>query len=306
MLRRIRSRVSKSVLVLAIAAVSAAPAQTGPAGSPTGDAVTTPAGIAANAPSPAPASPASPTASAPGEVTRAFDRYVLQGGWVTIFTLIPLSVAGLALMIQYLLQIRRSLIVPESLIRELRGQVDAAKYAEALQIAHDNPCTISEVLQAGFFAAREGLVAMERAMEDSLEECAGRFQRKIEHLNLIGSVAPMIGLFGTVNGIIGMFGSISESGGVPVMSRISADLGSALVATFWGLFIAIPSLTVFGILRNRVDVLMQECAVAAESLTAKFRAPASAGGPESIVAPPPPTPRATARARIPAKARTDA
>jgi len=98
-----------------------------------------------------------------------------------------------------------------------------------------------------------------------------------------------------------MFGSISESGGVPVMSRISADLGSALVATFWGLFIAIPSLTVFGILRNRVDVLMQECAVAAESLTAKFRTPASAGGAESIALPPPPTPRATPRARVPAK-----
>ena len=113
-------------------------------------------------------------------------------------------------------------------------------------------------------------------MEDALEERGARLSRKIEYLNLIGNVAPMLGLFGTVHGIIGMFISISEAGGIPVMSRISHNLGTALVATFWGLLIAIPSLTVFGLLRNRIDVLLGECAIAAERLMAAFRPSAMA------------------------------
>lgn len=292
-------------LLPALAAASTVSAQTHPTAPTPSSPAGASAGQTAGGADSATHLDAATTPAPPGQVTRAFDRYVVQGGWVTIFTLIPLSVAGLALMIQYLLQIRRTMIVPEPLIQELRRELDAARYAEAMQIAHDNPSTLSEVLQSGFVAAREGLAAMERAMEDSLDECAGRFQRKIEHLNLIGSVAPMIGLFGTVNGIIGMFGSISESGGVPVMSRISADLGSALVATFWGLFIAIPALTVFGVLRNRVDVLMQECATAAESLTAKFRAPAVAGPAGSAVATPQAGARAPQRAKTPTPARVE-
>jgi biopolymer transport protein ExbB len=107
-------------------------------------------------------------------------------------------------------------------------------------------------------------------MQEQLEEHAVRLHRKIEYLNLIGSVAPMLGLLGTVHGIIGMFISIAEAGGVPVMANISADLGQALVATFWGLLIAIPSLVVFGWLRHRIDNLMTDCASAAEQLLLIF------------------------------------
>lgn len=55
------------------------------------------------------------------------------------------------------------------------------------------------------------------------------------------------------------------------MARISTDLGTALVATFWGLLIAIPSLTVFGILRSRVDILMEETAAELDQLTSRLR-----------------------------------
>jgi len=213
------------------------------------------------------------------DVTRAFDRYVVQGGWVTIFGLIPLSIAALALTLQYFVQIRRNNIIPQPLIRQLDGLFASKRYADALALVREDRSAMGYVILRGMTAAQDGLVAMEQVMEDALEDRATRLHRGLEYINLIGSVAPMIGLFGTVHGIIGMFGSISESGGIPVMSRISHDLGTALVATFWGLLIAIPSLTCFGILRNRVDILMGECAAAAENLTARFRSAPTDGQP---------------------------
>lgn len=114
-------------------------------------------------------------------------------------------------------------------------------------------------------------------MEQALDERAVGLLRGLEYLNLIGHVAPMVGLFGTVNGIIGMFGSIAGAGGIPVMSSISQDLGAALVATFWGLLVSIPSLTVFHILRGKVDILLQQCSTGIDRvmLTLKRRTGAS-------------------------------
>ena len=81
----------------------------------------------------------------------------------------------------------------------------------------------------------------------------------------------MVGLFGTVHGIIGMFGSIADAGGVPIMARISGDLSTALVATFWGLLIAIPALTGFGLLRARLDRHLRDCALSAEGVLTLLR-----------------------------------
>ncbi len=203
----------------------------------------------------------------------AFDHYVVNGGWITWFVLIPLSITALALAVQYGFTIRRRSVLPPQTVDELAELFDQGRYSEALQLSRDDRSVLAQIVYSGLVQARSGYAAMERALEEAIDEQAARLSRKIEYLNLIGNVAPMVGLFGTVYGIIGMFISIADAGGIPVMSRISHDLGTALVATFWGLFVAIPSLTVFGLLRNRIDVLLTECAVTADRLLAGFRAP---------------------------------
>ncbi|MEK6677244.1 MAG: MotA/TolQ/ExbB proton channel family protein [Planctomycetota bacterium] len=203
--------------------------------------------------------------------SRAFDRYVVGGGWVTLYTLIPLSVVALALSLQFGLAIRRKTIVPPEVVQRLSELIGEGDYPGVLKFTSEDSSVIGAVVNSGLMEAKNGYAAMERAMVDSIEENAAKLTRKIEYLNLIGNVAPMLGLFGTVQGIIGMFNSISDSGGIPVMARISADLGSALVATFWGLLVAIPSLAIFGLLRNRIDVLLTETATNVDRLMAIFK-----------------------------------
>ena len=48
-------------------------------------------------------------------------------------------------------------------------------------------------------------------------------------------------------------------------------MGIKLVCTFMGLVVAIPSLTVYGLLRNRIDVLAGEAVVAAQDMIAIFK-----------------------------------
>lgn len=213
-----------------------------------------------------------------GSVTRAFDHYVVKGGWITWAALIPLSVTALALTVAYAITIRRGSVSPPETVERLSDLFERRAYPDALRFASEDRSVLAFVVYSGLVEARNGFAAMERAMEEAIDEQAARLARRIEYLNLIGNVAPMIGLFGTVTGIIGMFVSISEAGGIPVMSRISDDLGTALVATFWGLLVAIPSLSAFGLFRNRIDVLLAECALTADRLTAMLRPQPAEGG----------------------------
>ncbi len=210
-------------------------------------------------------SPADSTAAAPRHVS-VFERYVLGGGWVTIGLLIPISITALSLVIKNIIKMRQELTGSTATLQRLTDLVRKGDYAAAVQEAAADPTVMGHVLHSGFQCAPHGTIAMRRAMEQALDERAVAMLRRLEYVSLIGHVAPMVGLFGTVHGIIGMFGSIADEGGIPVMASISHDLGAALVATFWGLMIAVPSLAAYSVMRGKADVVLQQCSMGIDSI----------------------------------------
>jgi biopolymer transport protein ExbB len=209
--------------------------------------------------------------SSGGAVMRVFDHFLVKGGAITWFVLVPLSVATVALTTEYCISIRRKTFVPEETFRRLSEDLGAEKYADAVRFTTEDPSILAAVVNAGLMESGNGYGAMERAVEESLEESSARVMRKIEYVNVIGNISPMIGLFGTVYGMIGLFASIRAQGGMPEPARIADDISIALVTTFWGLLVAIPALSVFALFRNRIDVLTAECAAAADRLLTPFK-----------------------------------
>ena len=49
-----------------------------------------------------------------------------------------------------------------------------------------------------------GRDAAATAVDEAVDDRVGKLFRKIEYLNVIGNVSPMIGLFGTVMGILAL------------------------------------------------------------------------------------------------------
>ena len=66
-------------------------------------------------------------------------------------------------------------------------------------------------------------------------------------------------------------------------------IGTALVATFWGLVVAIPALGAYSMLKNKVDQLTLEALTAAEELLGQFKpkTPGAAAAAPPAVAPKP-------------------
>jgi biopolymer transport protein ExbB len=91
-----------------------------------------------------------------------------------------------------------------------------------------------------------------RSIERVKEREVADLRRGLGALASIASVAPFVGLFGTVIGIINAFQSmaVSGSGG---LAAVAGGIAEALVATAFGLFVAIPALLVYNYLTGRVD-----------------------------------------------------
>ena len=188
------------------------------------------------------------------------------GGWVG-YIIIFLSVVAVALVVEYAMSIRLRALVPDGEEEELKGLVEGGEYERIeKKIEENSPSFLTTVVARGVKEHDRGYDAVVKGMEDAADELTGRLLRKIEHLNIIANIAPMLGLLGTVMGMVNSFNQISVSVGGVDPRRLAGGIFEALMTTVMGLIVAIPSLYAFGIFRNRVDALVSSATATAESL----------------------------------------
>jgi len=197
-------------------------------------------------------------------------------GFLDMVSIYACSIASIALIIEHALTIRRSVIVPELSVAQIKTMFDERRFREALEFCQVDPSFVSGVVHAGLIEAANGYEAMERAMGDAAEERTARLYRKIEWLNLLGNVAPMLGLFGTVYGMMVAFGKIAATGGKANPEALAGGIMIALVSTFCGLLVAMPALSAYSIFKTRIEQMSMEAALVAEELLANFKPPAAA------------------------------
>tara|TARA_Y100000589_G_scaffold215850_1_gene203679 strand:- start:6598 stop:7353 length:756 start_codon:yes stop_codon:yes gene_type:complete len=204
-------------------------------------------------------------------VARRADGSLEILGSAVIWLLLAMSVFGIGLIVSMAVANRRETILPGDSIKRIRKSIQAGNYEKAIATADADGSFFGRVLIAGLRQSPHGYEAIIRGLEQVAdEETTIRF-RRIELLNVLGQVSPMIGLFGTVYGMILAFGAIVASGGAADPVMLAGGIGTALTTTFWGLVVAIPALAGYALLRNKIDELTIEATLEAEEMMAPFR-----------------------------------
>lgn len=198
-----------------------------------------------------------------------FYQFIIAGGRIVWFVLLPMSVATLCLAIDLCFSIRRKKLLPPDIGTEI-ATVAKRIMPEQLPIRlSENNDLVSRTLLRTLKKCKHistDVKHVQHIAAESLQEQGLILLRKVEWCNIIGNVAPMVGLFGTVFGMIQAFNILGISGGQPRHDQLAAKISIALVTTFWGLLIAIPALTIHGIFRSRVEALVSEAAIEIENL----------------------------------------
>jgi biopolymer transport protein ExbB len=195
-----------------------------------------------------------------------FSQFVLAGGPIVWFVLLPMSIAVISIALQQGFAIRRKNLLPAGIAGDIITIFrQSGPGPLALKLAERRDFVSLAVLRA---IAALNLGRNEAQVRDllnqSLQEQAFGLLRKIDWANIIGNVAPMIGLFGTVFGMIKAFNGIVIAGGQPQPAHLAGGISIALVTTFWGVLVAIPALAVNGIFRHRIETLTSEAAIEAQ------------------------------------------
>ena len=179
-------------------------------------------------------------------------------GSCLIWLLLLLSILGIGYLVRLATTNVRNRIAPQGQMDRIEKLIEQKAWKEAIALTRNEESDFSLIVHATLQEAPNGYQSMVSRMEHvSAEIIADRF-RRMEPLNVLGQVAPMIGLFGTVYGMIVAFGSIVASGGNADPVALAGGIGTALVTTFWGLLVAIPALSGYAMLRNRIDALEGE------------------------------------------------
>jgi biopolymer transport protein ExbB len=225
-----------------------------------------------------------PKAKAPTSLGEAFfiqrNPTTMQVEWVgsiIIWLILALSAASLALIVLYFWESRREALLPSKSLARAKALVKDGRIDELIEASASDESHFGLVLSAALREKHHGFLAMLRTAEQVADEDVLARLRKLEPLSVIGNIAPMLGLFGTVYGMILAFQEIeiarSSGSGVPP----AAGIGTALVATFWGLVVAMPALSGFALLRNRVDGQTARASREIDSILESFRPAAPRG-----------------------------
>jgi len=192
------------------------------------------------------------------------------GGLVGLI-IIMLSCVALALVIDYSITIRGPRMAPPRDIAVLQKLISERKFDDILKLDRGKTSFLTQVVLAGLKETSQGYNAMLKAMEDTIEALNAAISRKIEHLNVIGNIAPMLGLLGTVIGMLRCFNEISQVTGAVEPQQLAGGIFEALITTCMGLIVAIPTIYFYALFRNRVDELTASTALKAEELVHAFK-----------------------------------
>jgi biopolymer transport protein ExbB/TolQ len=184
-----------------------------------------------------------------------------------------MSVWSLAVAVERIVTYSRSGNASRRYAAELATLLPAAKFKEAVELAHSKEYAkgyLPRVLGLALEEYRNGLeshekhggkheigefdivAAVNRAIDRSTLRTITDMRRGLGSLATIGSTAPFVGLLGTVAGIITAFQAMAATGSGGLGS-VSAGIAEALVTTAFGLLVAIPAVMFFNYFTNRVE-----------------------------------------------------
>jgi len=180
---------------------------------------------------------------------------VKAAGW-PIYPLLLASIISVALIIERLVALRHSKVVPSGLLQRAVGEFKRGANNDKLLEELERHSPLGRVLAAGMRNAKSSRLIMKEAIEEAGRGVAHDLDRFLTTLGTIASIAPLMGLFGTVVGMIEIFGSPTSSGNNP--QALAHGISVALYNTGFGLIIAIPSMIFYRHFRAQVDGFLVE------------------------------------------------
>lgn len=183
-----------------------------------------------------------------------------------------MSIVLVALVVRAIIAIQKNNFVPEDLIQGINTSLDEKNAQAAVELVQADDSFLGNLVSAGLAKITKGKEAVLEAMQVAGDSETMRLEQMLSYIALIGNVAPMVGLLGTVQGMVTSFGTIASSAQTPKPNELALGIEQALYTTLVGLYLAIPAIAIYNILRNRMQRMILLAGAQGEEVIEKFQA----------------------------------
>jgi biopolymer transport protein ExbB len=230
-----------------------------------------------------------PPAAAEGQTTktvenRSFLGWVIECSGFIGAVILLLSIYFVQTVGRLFWEMRIEVAAPPELIAQCEGLLTQRDFKGIYTLVKEDDSFFCHLLTTGIADLPNGLAEARDSMERVSETITADMEKRISMLAVLGTLGPMIGLLGTLKGMIGTFSVIGMSAGSSIdPSAVANKLSEALLLTFEGVALSVPSIYFYALFRNRVIHISTSVTLSADQFLRHFshagRAKASTAAP---------------------------
>ena len=174
-----------------------------------------------------------------------------------MYPILLCSVTALAIFFERVWNLRRERVVPRSFMNEIEILLTRKNIPDAIMRCRINKSSMARILLVGINNFGKKREIIKEYVEEIGRQESAALEKFVEALGTISGVSTLLGLLGTISGMINIFSVISSQAVVNPAS-LAGGISEALITTYAGLTVAIPSLVMYKYLESRVNGLILE------------------------------------------------
>ena len=180
---------------------------------------------------------------------------IQAAGW-PIWPLILTSIIGVAIMLERFWSLRKSQIIPDGLIVEIKTMIKQNNLDDNKVNILKNSSPLGDLLAVAIAKRKDSVEVIKSALDERAGIIVHNLEKYLGVLVTIATVAPLLGLFGTIIGMVELFSSFTSSGhDVAVFAR---GISIALYNTAGGIVVAVPAMIAYRFFRSKIDNYLNE------------------------------------------------
>ena len=174
-----------------------------------------------------------------------------------LYILAVLLLIALAVMIDRFWSLRSAILRGKSIIEATAGHATLNRSDLDLLLRHAGTLPEAALLDTAIgHLDRACGEQMANRLDESIMLIAPQLDKRLWVLDTVVTLAPLLGLFGTIIGMFHAFSVLAQPGHAP--SDVTAGVADALIATAFGIFIAMLGLAAFNALNNQVRIVIHQ------------------------------------------------
>ncbi|RUM42330.1 MAG: MotA/TolQ/ExbB proton channel family protein [Desulfurobacterium sp.] len=198
---------------------------------------------------------------------------LLQKSGIVGYILLALSVISVTIIIEKLITLRLSRLVPKEDLRILVDFLSEGNLGDAIELCKKRKNLLTSiVLDALKNVGEPTKENFLHAFEVTARRKFLELERGMALLATIAAVSPLLGLVGTVLGMIKIFGVLTTGASViGNPQQLSGGIAEALLTTVFGLFVAIPAVVMYNLFQKKLDKIAAEVETAGILMANNFK-----------------------------------